>query len=207
MKLSLNSLLFVLRRSPISQKHAHKRHEINRLMQSQYLCISQISCNLFLWIFPPQTLKCNGEITLVQMGQLLVVPIMMFVSFQVGSIVQSNAIDWLPTERRRTSPVNTERNSRERFPRSPTPPPPPPAPRITIYVATISGVRLSFEDLEPHTVTVQHVKRLISRRERIPVRGQTLMFQRQVISDERTLAHYGVPHEGLLHLVLDPPGQ
>lgn len=73
-------------------------------------------------------------------------------------------------------------------------------PCITIFVKTLNGetktVRISRQD------TVLSSKQRVSEIEGIPANEQWLIWAGMQLEDGEALAHYGIPHESTVHVVL-----
>ncbi|KAI9016208.1 ubiquitin-related domain-containing protein [Hyaloraphidium curvatum] len=72
---------------------------------------------------------------------------------------------------------------------------------VQIFVKTLTGKSIGFNvDLAKDTVT--DLKRMIDKREGIPVEQQRLIYGGKQVQDNVMLADYGVLKESTLHLVL-----
>ena len=81
----------------------------------------------------------------------------------------------------------------------------PPRQEVKIFVRTLTGKTIEFYvDLSD---TVDEVKALISEREGVATDQQRLLHQGYRLEDDRTLAHYRVPDQGTLDLLLALTGE
>jgi hypothetical protein len=76
-----------------------------------------------------------------------------------------------------------------------------PPEKITFYVSTLTGKRVTFRDVSLLT-TIADVKALIQDREGIPPDQQRLVHGGRQLEDELTLLSYGIQNDAVIHLIL-----